>query len=81
MALAWCEIRPPGRSAPCPPPCGLLLDLRRTPRRPDLSGAWFVRAHRGPFAAACCGLSTHLWSTVMRTDPVPQRIPIFADRI
>jgi hypothetical protein len=33
--LASAGIRPPGCSAPCPPPCGLPLDLRRTSRRPD----------------------------------------------
>ena len=35
-------IRPPGCSAPCPPPCGLPLDLRRTPRQPDPQIAWFA---------------------------------------
>jgi len=63
MALAWCEInlawreiRPPGRSAPCPPPCGLLLDLRRTPRRPDLGHLVFpLEGQRQFFAAAGLG--------------------------
>ena len=55
ITSAWRETRPPGCSAPCPPAFGLLLDLRRTPRRPDLSVAWFVRVQRRPFAAAGLG--------------------------
>ena len=46
-------IRGPGCSAPCPPPCGLPLDLRRTPRQPDPQEAWVVGPReKKPFAAA-----------------------------
>ena len=35
------EVWAAERSAPCPPPCGLLLYLRRTPCHPDSRMSWF----------------------------------------
>ena len=46
--LVGVGLRLPGRFAPCPPPYGLLLYLRKTPRHPDLCGAWLVCLEKEP---------------------------------
>jgi len=40
----WIEL--PGRFAPCPPACGLLLDLRKTPGQPNPEPAVWLEPHK-----------------------------------